>query len=256
MIMKNIVVTRPKEDFERSAEKIRALGYNVLHSPMMEFKLLEFELPAIDAFSALIFTSANGVRAVVQSAHFKQLIQLPCYVVGPQSAALAKQYGFKVNAIGNGDVKALSLTIASDYQSKNLSKALLHVSGHHQAGNLVDMLAELTIEVERLQAYHMLEIGHIAPKVLGLIEKTGLYEDVEKIDGILLYSARSAKILFKNLAAAQVLTKISNIQIYCLSKNIAGCVCKPYLKHIYWVKQPNEDALLDLMQQNMKMNDD
>lgn len=242
--MKQILVTRPVEDFKRTADNLAGLGFEALSAPMMDFKILSFVLPVFDKLSALVFTSANGIRAIAAHEEFKQL---PCYVVGMQTAKLAMEQGFEILAQGGGDVNSLCDVIEQDYKKRGLNQGLLHISGVHKAGNLAQKLAELSIANDGLQAYEMRKISDIAIEIQQKIVK-------QNIGGMLFYSARSAKIFIDMAKKLQLLDEISMIPAFCLSKNIAEVECKPYLKHTYFVDQPDEPALLELMR--LKLNSD
>lgn len=242
MGMPKILVTRPLQDFERTANALELLGFEAVHVPMMRFEPLTFKAPKLRGYAALVFTSANGLRAIENSERYRQL---PCYVVGETTKKMAVGRGFEVLAVGDGDVESLCDAIKNDYLARGLETPLLHISGVHMAGKLAIRLAELSIASERLQAYEMVEIANIDAETLRVLE-------AEEIDGMLFYSARSAKIFIENMKKDGILQKISEIPAFCLSKNIADGVCKPYLKHIYFTNQPDETDLLNLVQ--IKLN--
>lgn len=240
--MDKILITRPYEDFKRTATALSDLGFAAISAPMMEFTPLEFTLPKLDDYAALVFTSANGTRAVKHLAKFKQL---PCYVVGKQSCIAAIDNGYEILAQGGGDVVSLSTAIAKDYLTRGFTKPLLHISGVHMAGNLMQNLADLSIAMQRIQAYEMLVVSKIDREAERQIK-------AKKIAGILLYSRRSAEIFIENMQKNELLAKITEIPLFCLSKNIANALPKPYLKHIYFVDKPDEAALLALMHEKLK----
>ena len=235
--MKQILVTRPKADFQRTADGLAGLGFNAVSAPMMFFNKLEILPPKLDEVAALVFTSANGIRAIAGVAEFKGLA---CYVVGKQTAKLAAEHGFEVLGQGAGDVVSLVNVIAVDYLARGLENPLLHISGVDQAGDLVKSLAELSIDCGRLRAYEMRPAERIMPEI-----EQKLCTD--EITAILFYSTRSAKIFIELCEKTGVLAKIYSVPIFCLSKNIADRACKPYLKQIYYIDQPDEQALLDLL---------
>lgn len=243
--MRKILVTRPLEDYQRSANKIAQMGFEAVHAPMMRFKNLAAEMPSRNAISALIFTSANGIRAILALKEIEQFKKLPCYVVGAQTAQMANEHGFEVWAQGDGDVQSFVKVIEVDYSERKRVGDLLHISGVHQAGNLSRALTQLSIANQRIQAYEMIEIDRLTPDIVAAFS-------AHEISAILLYSTRSAEILIKNLKKHNILQKISDIPTYCLSYGIASDACKPYLDKVYWAEKPNEAALLKLMQDDLK----
>lgn len=185
--MKHILVTRPKADFQRTADGLVALGFEAVAAPVMVFSELEFVVPKMDGVAALVFTSANGIRAIAGLAEFRGLA---CYVVGKQTAKMAAECGFEVLGQGAGDVQSLVKVIAQGYLARGLDKKLLHISGVDQAGDLVKRLAELSIDCGRLKAYEMKPVEQITPEIEQKL-CTG------EIAAILFYSTRSAKIFIE-----------------------------------------------------------
>lgn len=98
---RRILITRPRDEFERSAEVLEALGAEVISAPMVQILPLEHTGPLDDAlrnlssYGWIVFTSANGVR------HF--LGRLP--EVGRDLRALG---GAKLAAIGPNTAAALA----------------------------------------------------------------------------------------------------------------------------------------------------
>lgn len=241
--MDKILITRPQEDFGRTADSVTQLGFEAISAPSLLFETLDFDHVELEDYAALVFTSANGVRALK---NHKNMNQLACYVVGKNTAKVAKQLGFEVLVQGDNDVVSLAEKIEIDYRDRGFSKPLLHISGTHMAGNLSKILAEKLIVTERIQAYIMQEVNEVSPRLNAAIKEG-------KIAAILFYSTRSAKIFIKNMQKHGLLSKIFEIPTFCLSKNIADAVARPYLKNIYFVNRPDEAKLLKLMQLNIKI---
>ena len=61
----SILITRPIIDAEILAEKLQRHGFTPLIIPMMEVKFLPDAILPDDESNGLIFTSANGVRALM-----------------------------------------------------------------------------------------------------------------------------------------------------------------------------------------------
>src|SRR4051812_13059309 len=118
-----VIVTRPQGDAERIAAKIEALGHEPILSPLLEIGPLPFDVPA-DDYQLVAFTSANGARAVSSHAN---LVHLPAFTVGPQSAFTARNGGFsRVEAYG-GNAVGLADHIARTRDPK--AGPVLYVSG-------------------------------------------------------------------------------------------------------------------------------
>ncbi|MDQ1481107.1 MAG: uroporphyrinogen methyltransferase / synthase [Actinomycetota bacterium] len=60
---RSIVVTRAREQASELRTRLEQLGAEVIELPSIALAAVEFSLPALDRFSWLVFTSANGVNA-------------------------------------------------------------------------------------------------------------------------------------------------------------------------------------------------
>jgi len=95
-------------------------------------------------FDGLIFTSRNGVRAYVALGG----VPLPCYCVGPGTAAEARAAGLEATS-ADGDAVALEALIRADRPEGRW----LHVHGEHVRADLAGRLTAAGIAVTGLAAY-------------------------------------------------------------------------------------------------------
>jgi len=81
------LITRPREDAEEIAEQLRARGIESVIEPMLA--IVPVPHPGLDLtdVQALLFTSANGVRAFAAATTVRSL---PVFAVGDATAAAAR----------------------------------------------------------------------------------------------------------------------------------------------------------------------
>ena len=103
--MTRLILLRPKEAAEQSAEIARKKGFNPVIAPATEISALVWDAPPAQEFDAIMITSANALRYGGDAV--RQYIHLPLFAVGKATAALAEELGFKIAAIGKGGAKAL-----------------------------------------------------------------------------------------------------------------------------------------------------
>ena len=86
------LVTRPEEDARAIAAELRAQGIETILAPMLS--IVQRRDPKIDlsGIQALLFTSANGVRAFAAASGARDL---PVFAVGDATAGAARNAGFK-----------------------------------------------------------------------------------------------------------------------------------------------------------------
>src|SRR5262245_7483271 len=131
MSVKRVAITRAMPEAERSAEKARALGAEVVVAPLLETKDRVFDSD-IAGMQALLFTSANGVRASARKITDRTL---PALTVGDATARAARDAGFSDVRSAGGDVAALSALANTSLNPKG--GTLLYLSGADVAADLV-----------------------------------------------------------------------------------------------------------------------
>jgi uroporphyrinogen III methyltransferase / synthase len=91
-----VVVTRAREQVSGLRHRLEALGAAVIELPAIAIEPVDFEVPALERYGWLVFTSANGVNAFFE----RGLV-----AAGLDARALA---GVRVAAIGPGTAAALA----------------------------------------------------------------------------------------------------------------------------------------------------
>lgn len=108
-----LLVTRPDPEGQRTAALLRGLGHEVLLMPLLRIEpILNAEL-GTGPWAAVLFTSANAVRAAAAHLRFSELADLPVYTVGRRTRAAAAAAGFASVISADGDVNALVSLVAS-----------------------------------------------------------------------------------------------------------------------------------------------
>src|SRR5262249_16617918 len=100
-----IAITRALPDAERTAERVTALGATPVIAPPLSLLPCGYDTNVEDA-QALLFTSANGVRAFPDARRQSAKVVL---TVGDATAEAARAAGFTTVRSADGDVEALAL---------------------------------------------------------------------------------------------------------------------------------------------------
>src|SRR6266852_9343434 len=108
-----ILVTRPEPDCQHTAALLRARGHEVLVLPMLRIEAMGQAHLGAGPWAAVLFTSANAVRAITAHRRFSELADLPVYTVCRRTQAAAAAAGFASIMSADGDVNALVSLIAS-----------------------------------------------------------------------------------------------------------------------------------------------
>ncbi|MFN3400093.1 MAG: uroporphyrinogen-III synthase, partial [Ferrovibrio sp.] len=104
-----LLLTRPEAESQSLRDRLQALGHAVDTAPMLAIRQKHDtgdELrAALAGVTALLFTSANGVRAFADVAPQRDLM---VYAVGPASALAAQAAGVSRVEAAGGDVDLLA----------------------------------------------------------------------------------------------------------------------------------------------------
>ena len=118
--MRKLLLIRPEPGLSASAERAQALGLDVLRCPLFRVEPVAWQAPDPSAFDALLLTSANAVRH--GSCELDRLRTLPVQAVGGATAAIAREAGFRVETVGEGDIVDLLDKLSAALR-------LLHLAG-------------------------------------------------------------------------------------------------------------------------------
>ena len=226
-----LIITRPRVDAVVLAEKLEALGHEILFAPVLEIVARDnVEIPN-RPWAALLLTSANGVRCLPKS---RLDGDLRVITVGPQSAAAAREHGFHNVEAHGGDVQGLAKWICSA-MVPNVG-SLLYLTGHEISGDLAGLLRDKSYDVSRIETYQAI------PTEILLTEN-----ESEMTDGVLLYSPRSARLW---VDATSHRHHSGNLVYYCLSQAVADVLPASWKKFV--AQQPNEEAMIGLLERPRK----
>jgi uroporphyrinogen-III synthase len=244
-----ILVTRPESEAQRFAAQLKEHGIDALIAPLMTIEATAEALPPLDAVQALVFTSANGVRAYAAR---NARTDLPAYAVGEATAAAARNAGF-ANVISAGsDADGLAALLAG--RADAAKGKLLHATGADQAGDLAGVLRARGFDVHQAVLYRAAPVAELPPAARGALE-------ADELSGVALFSPRSAGIFVERAVAAGLGAKLAALDAFCLSRAVAAALAGnvPW-RAIRVAARPNAEALVALIraerQERKAMNEE
>lgn len=233
--MARLLVTRPIEQAEPLADRLRAQGHQVLVEPMLRVRFLEAALPSLDGVQALLLTSRNGVRALAQATDRRDIRVL---AVGDATADEARAAGFEQVESADGDASALV-----DHATRALRPedgAVLHISGFDVAVDAAAELAARGFQADRAVLYEADVADALSPAAHQALSE-------QSIDAVLFHSPRAAKTFGQLVDDAGLNLRLRSVTALALSEQVADAI-----RHLDWqsirvAAQPNEAALLALL---------
>lgn len=241
---RRLLITRPSEDAAPLAARLAAAGFVPLVEPMLEMVWLDGPPPAVEDVQALLFTSANGVRAYTRRTPRRDR---PVLAVGNATARAAREAGFTDVESAAGDVHALAELVAR--RSDPAAGVLLHVAGATVAGDLAGMLAQQGFTVRRLTLYDARPAHALTPATAAALTDE---QPDHRLDGVLIFSPRTARSFVSLVAEAGLVPRCRTVDVYCLSPAVAEAVCTSPSGPVPWrsvqvAARPDQDALLSLL---------
>ncbi len=238
MKLVRLLVTRPEPDCERTAALLRERGHEVLQQALLRIE------PVVDAefgpgpWAAVLFTSANAVRAVAAHCRLSELAGLPAYTVGERTRSAAAAAGFAPVMSADGDVDALARLIAA--RPPAAGRSLLYCAGEELAGDLAGGLAARGLRVETVCVYRAAVVADLAPDVRAAFAG-------HAIDAVLHYSARTAGAFVAAATAAGIRDLSIQPRHLCLSAQVAAPLVAAGAAAVDVASEPNEQALFALI---------
>lgn len=226
-----LLVTRPEPDATRTAERLRALGHEPVLAPLLEARFLD---PVPPAFlpAAILLTSGNGLRGLLRWPDFRAWLDIPVLAVGDRTATAAREAGFRDVRSADGDGDALaSLAIATLDPSAG---TLLYPAAVDRAGHWPERLAAAGYELSLVEIYRMDPVAALPDSVADDLHQS-------RLDGVLLYSPRTAKTFVELVTGLNPPPPLDGLAIYALSANVASVLT---FGTAILAEEPTDDALL------------
>lgn len=235
-----LMITRPQLDAALLATRLRTLGHDALLEPLLEICFKPNMTVDLTGVAAILATSANGARALAQATRRRDL---PLFAVGHATARAARDAGFGRVISAGGDVLSLAETVAQTLDPG--AGDLLHAAGTRLAGDLQGLLSERGFGARRVVLYDARTAQQLSPPGADALR-------AGTIDGVLLFSPRTARTFVELAVQAGVGPACRKVTAYCLSAAVAQAAAgRPddlSWRDIRQAIRPEEGSLLELLE--------
>lgn len=227
-----VFVTRPAADAATTVAALHAAGVAATATPLLEIAFGAAPT-RVEANEALIFTSANGVRAFAAAGSEPG----KAFVVGPATDTAARAAGHNIAGMGGGDVETLLPLLLQAPPDMGL----VHICGADTTGALVPRLALAGRRARRLTLYSATPVAAL-PLALGAAMASGGH-------GIGLFSPRTARILgaltLASARAGGAAAAFSATDFLCLSEAVAAAA-PAGARRVTVARRPEIAAFVDM----------
>jgi len=230
-----VLVTRPKQDAERTAAKLRALGHEAVVESLFSIESIKFDVPE-GSFSALAATSANALRAAAMGNNLSHFYSLPFYAVGGQTADVARETGFEKIEIADGDVRSLAKLLLNRLPR---GARVFYLAGENRAEDISALVSSSGIIVVMQIVYRARATDHFSAAIRKKLV-------AKEIDAVLHYSPRAAETFLALANHDKLEGALVTMDHLCLSAAVAA----PLLgkgANVRIAAEPNEPALFALL---------
>jgi uroporphyrinogen-III synthase len=238
LIPLRLLVTRPEGDGARTSARLRALGYEVMELPLLRIEAMGHTHLGPGPWAAILFTSANAVRALAAQRRFKEIAGLPAYVVGGRTHTAAIAAGFTQVISADGDAADLIALVVAQPPAADLP--LLYPAGSDRAGDVDGGLHAHGFRVETVEVYRSVMVADLRPDVRDALA-------AGRIDAVLHYSVRSAAAFVTACRTAGIDISALATRHLCLSAQVAAPLREARAAAVDAAAAPNEEALLRLI---------
>ncbi len=226
----HLLLTRPEPDAGRTAQALRALGHTVTVCELMRFRPLpDARLPK-RRYQAVLVTSSNAVRALLDHRERALFAECPLLAVGDRTALLARRAGFAKARSAGGSVDDLVALVGATCRPDG--GPLLYLAGRARSGDLDGRLAADGFRVDLREVYEMESVGGLSEAAVAALRAGA-------IDGVLIYSQRSAAAFALALRAAG-LTPLSGVHAFCLSETASRPLATVFDGPVHIAEKPDQ----------------
>jgi uroporphyrinogen-III synthase len=236
------LITRPLEDAKPLADLLAARGVDCIVEPLLEIVPHDDAVIELDGVQALLFTSANGVRAFAAHSPRRDIGVL---TVGEGSAEAARAAGFKNVMAAGGDVDALVRLVQERLDPK--AGPLFHGAGSALAGDLQGKLEQAHFTLRRTVLYEAKTATAFSPEARMNLALGG-------IDMVLLFSPRTARTFVSLWEAAEKPSLVKTTAL-CLSDAVAREVNDIGWQRVKVAARPDQPSMLALVEAEIARRD-
>ena len=231
--MSRVLVTRARDDAERTASRLREMGHAPLLSPVLEIVATGAMIPQ-GSYDAVLATSAKGLEHARGDLGALRTITLHC--VGTRTAQAAEALAWRPNLVA-GNAKALLPLLRTRYRQP---ARFLYLAGRDRQDELEKALRDAGHKITVVETYEARAAKTLTSEAVAAIESG-------KLDAVLHYSKRSVEIFLALARAAGLIEKLRDIAHLALSADVAAPLEREDFTRALIAKKSDEEHLLRLL---------
>jgi uroporphyrinogen-III synthase len=232
-----ILVTRGRDDAQRTADKLTNSGHQIVLSPVIEMCPTGVAWPQ-GLTDAVVATSAAAFDLAEFPADFplpeaRRLMRL--FVVGSRTLEAARRHGFTGETVVATDAKELATKLTTLLKPP---LRLVYLAGHDRKADLETACSDAGLTIVPIETYEARAATQLSDEALDAFHH-------EAIDAVLHYSRRSAEIFLSLAASAEI--NLAAVQHVAISADAAEPLHDAAYPRVAIAAEPKEVAILALL---------
>ena len=232
-----LLITRPRADAEELAARLAEADIESLIEPVIDIRFDTDTVLDLEGVQATLLTSRNGVRALTAATPRRDIAT---FAVGDATARALGAAEFAEVESADGDVESLAALVIDRLDPS--AGPLLHVAGSDIAGDLAGALEAAGFEVRRRVLYKAAAATELSAGTRQALADGDL-------DGVLLFSPRSAAIFVGLMNAAGLSDACGALDALCLSPAVASAAGDLPWRDVVVAERPTLQSLLQSVRQ-------
>ena len=228
----HILLTRPLEDCHEMILKLKSLGHQVSHLPLININKLDYEHINFLDYKGIIFTSANAVKFLNLKNIDKNLL---CFCVGTATEKKARSVGFQNVIAAEGNVENLKELILQNFEKKIGN--LIYVSGETISTDLDHQLMKEGYNITRIINYRTSHNEKFDENFVEVLKSN-------MPDIVYVYSKNSASSFLKFIKIYKSESLWMNTNLMCLGEKTSSILNEIKWKKIFLFNPGEEEFLL------------
>ncbi len=228
----HILLTRPLEDCHEMILKLKSLGHQVSHLPLINVNKIDYEHINFLDYKGIIFTSANAVKFLNLKNIDKNLL---CFCVGTATEKKARSVGFQNVIAAEGNVENLKELILQNFEQKIGN--LIYVSGETISTDLDHQLMKEGYNIKRIINYRTSHNEKFDENFIEVLKSN-------MPDIVYVYSKNSASSFLKFIKIYKSESLWMNTNLMCLGEKTSSILNEIKWKKIFLFNPGEEEFLL------------
>ena len=228
----HILLTRPLEDCHEMILKLKSLGHQVSHLPLININKLDYDHINFLDYKGIIFTSANAVKFLNLKNIDKNLL---CFCVGTATEKKARNVGFQNVIAAEGNVENLKELILQNFEQKIGN--LIYVSGETISTDLDQQLMKEGYNIKRIINYRTSHNEKFDENFVEVLKSN-------MPDIVYVYSKNSASSFLKFIKINKSESLWMNTNLMCLGEKTSSILNEIKWKKIFLFNPGEEEFLL------------